>query len=109
MSTVTIDLRTPIKVTVNDPAGIAHDYDLKEGLNDVPPEVAEHWYVSKFTRPIARVPREVIASPQMSAAMLAKAADVAKSIEAAPDAPAAPPPVPAQTADVPAAKDKAKP
>lgn len=80
MSKVTIDLRTHIKITIDDSAGVPHDYDLVEGINEVPPEVAEHWYVSKFTRPVRRVPRGVIASPQMSAALLAKAAEVSQSI-----------------------------
>jgi hypothetical protein len=59
---ITIDLRTPLSVSVPDAAGEDHAYDLVEGLNDVPPEVAEHWYVKKFQRPLRRVPRTVVPS-----------------------------------------------
>jgi hypothetical protein len=59
---ITIDLRSSLTVSVPDAAGVDHSYDLVEGLNDVPPEVAEHWYVMKFMRPVRRVPRSVVPS-----------------------------------------------
>lgn len=58
----TIDLRTAMTVTVPDKAKVDHTYELKAGLNDVPPEVAAHWYVKKFTLATRRVPRVVVPS-----------------------------------------------
>lgn len=59
---ITIDLRTSLSVSVPDAAGVDQRHDLVEGLNDVPPEVAEHWYVKQFLRPVRRVPRVVAPS-----------------------------------------------
>lgn len=46
---VTIELREAINgLVVRDGAGTERSYDLVQGLNEVPAEVAEHWYVQKF-------------------------------------------------------------
>lgn len=99
---ITIDLRIPMTVTVPDKAGVDHEYKLVEGLNDVPPEVADHWYVKKFMRPIARVPRVVVPSsarprmlPPAAVAAMGEALTaprVAVPTAAAPVAPADPEP-----------------
>lgn len=60
--TTTIDLKIALTVKVADAKGVEHQYELKEGLNDVPDEVARHWYVAKFLRPVRRVPRVVLPS-----------------------------------------------
>ncbi len=90
-------------------AGVDHEYQLVEGLNDVPGEVADHWYVKKFMRPVRRVPRVVLPSAArplpIPPATIASMADAIAPLAAAPEAPD-----PLQTADVPAAGkvDKAK-
>jgi hypothetical protein len=94
---ITIDLRIPMTVTVPDKAKVEHIYTLTAGLNDVPPEVAEHWYVKKFTVPVRRVPRTVVPSsarPRMlPPAAVAAMGEALKPVVAAPAAePAAPAP-----------------
>lgn len=106
MSMVTINLRSAIKVTIPDASGAPHEYDLVAGANEVPAEVAEHWYVKKFIVPAAgRAPRTVMPSAQLSAAMIAKAKAATEEIKAKENAKAPAPP--AQTADVPVAPAKA--
>jgi len=102
---ITIDLRQSMTVRVPDASGTEQTYDLVAGLNDVPREVAEHWYVSKFTQPVRRVPRTVVPSAarpmDLPPAALATMAEALAPVAAAPE--------PSQTADVPAAKEpKAK-
>lgn len=92
---ITIDLRQSLNVRVPDAAGVEHTYDLVEGLNDVPPEVAEHWYVMKFMRPVRRVPRTVVPSAAPPLALPSAAiATMAEALAADPK----------QAADIPAAK-----
>jgi len=62
MSMHTIDLRQALNIRVPDAAGVEKEYQLAEGLNEVPREVAEHWYVKKFSLPVRRVPRVVLPS-----------------------------------------------
>lgn len=58
----TIDMQIAMTVTVPDAAGVEHEVELTEGLNDVPVEVAEHWYVRKFMNPMPAAPRVVLPS-----------------------------------------------
>lgn len=58
----TIDMQIAMTVTVPDAAGVAREVELTEGLNDVPVEVTEHWYVRKFMRPVPDARRVVLPS-----------------------------------------------
>jgi hypothetical protein len=84
---ITIDLKIPMTVTVADAAKVEHTYELKAGLNDVPPEVASHWYVKKFAQPVRRVPRVMVPSSARPGA-LARAAAAKARKGGAPVAPA---------------------
>jgi hypothetical protein len=94
MSLLTIDLRRALNIRVPDAAGVEQPYELHEGLNDVPREVAEHWYVKKFCRPLRSVPRFVVPSsarpPAVISTMAEAIAPIAQPVaaEAAPQAPA---------------------
>lgn len=88
----TIDLTTAINgLVVPDAAGVEHTYDLAEGLQDVPPEVSEHWYVQRFCRPVRRVPRFVTPSSaapaQLPAGLISTMADAVQSILPSADEP----------------------
>jgi hypothetical protein len=93
----TIDLKIALTVKVPDAKGVEHRYELKQGFNDVPKEVAEHWYVKKYLQPVRRVPRVVLptsARPGFLAKRAVKA--MASGLKApAPAANAAPVPPPA--------------
>lgn len=96
----TIDLRIPMTVTVPDAAKVPHEYNLVEGLNEVPPEVAEHWYVQKFMRAVRRVPRVVV--PSSARPRMLPPAAVATMDEALKPAVAAPAEAPVAPAVAPA-------
>jgi hypothetical protein len=104
---ITIDLRVAMTVTVPDAAGAPHEYNLVEGLNDVPDEVAEHWYVKKYMRPVRRVPRTVVPSsarPRMLPPGAVAALGEALKPAVAAAAPATPPAPPEPTVAEKAAK-----
>src|ERR1700694_3233622 len=109
---ITIDLRSALNVRVPDAAGVEQDYVLVEGLNDVPPEGADHWYVSQFMRPVRRVPLTVMPSAARPMALppaaIATMAEAVAPLAAAPEVIAPAAPDPKQTAEVPAVKEKAK-
>lgn len=90
---ITIDLKIPVTVTVPDAAKVEHTYELKAGLNDVPSEVAGHWYVKKFLQPVRRVPRVMAPSSARPAALGRAAAAKARKAAVKPAAPAAQPEV----------------
>jgi hypothetical protein len=107
---ITIDLRSAMTVKVPDAAKVEHTYKLVEGLNEVPQEVADHWYVKKFLRPVRRVPRVVVPSSARPSSLQRAAAKAAAEalkpdVAAAPAAPSAPAEKPA--APAPAIADKA--
>jgi hypothetical protein len=106
---ITIDLRQAMTVKVPDAAKVEKTYKLVAGLNEVPREVADHWYVKKFLRPVRRVPRVVVpSSARPSSLQRATAKATAEALKpvvtSAPALPSAPAEKPAAPAPAPADK-----
>jgi hypothetical protein len=104
---ITIDLKIPMTVTVPDAAKVEHTYELKAGLNDVPSEVAKHWYVKKFLQPVRRVPR-IMAPSSARPAALGRAAAAKARKGGAPVAPAPAKAAASAAQPAPAEAEKAK-